>query len=92
MHLCAGEELAQLKTAVTGVKEALADLKANADPAKASVIKLNVRDARDSLRRRLQQLSPETTAIQVQSAPCCFEHTTDLQLLVCPATYTCILV
>ena len=65
LRLCTGEELAQLKTAVTGVKEALADLKANADPAKASVIKLNVRDARDSLRRRLQQLSPETTAIQV---------------------------
>ena len=49
------------------MKEALADLKANTDPARAAVIKLNVRDARDSLRRRLSQISPETLAIQVQN-------------------------
>ena len=78
-HDCAGEELTQLKTAVTGVREALADLKANADAAKASVIKLNVRDARDSLRRRLQQLSPETTAIQVVFAGCCWVYRFHLQ-------------
>lgn len=73
-HLCfllAGEELSQLKTAVTGMKEALADLKANTDPARAAVIKLNVRDARDSLRRRLSQISPETLAIQVHP---CYYH------------------
>lgn len=63
--MLAGEELAQLKTAVTGVKESLADLKANTDPAKAAVIRLNVQDARNSLRRRLNQLSPDTTSIQV---------------------------
>ena len=68
-ELLTGEELSQLKTAVTGVKEALADLKANTDPARAAVIKLNVRDARDSLKRRLSQISPETTAIQVVFCP-----------------------
>ena len=59
------EELAELKAAVVGVKEALTDLRANVEPARTSVLKVNVRDARDSLRRRVNQISPETSAIQV---------------------------
>ena len=63
MH--AAEELAELRQAVLGVREALADLRANVEPSRTSVLKLNVRDARDSLRRRVNQLSPETSSIQV---------------------------
>lgn len=59
------EELAELKGAVVGVREALADLRANVEPARTTVLKVNVRDARDSLRRRLNQMSPATSAIQV---------------------------
>lgn len=80
---CTGEELAQLKTAVTGVKEALADLKANTDPAKAAVIRLNVQDARDSLRRRLNQLSPDTTSLQVSPAGCSCTDQVDLLISFC---------
>lgn len=58
------EELAELRTAVLGVREALSDLRANTEPSRASVLKLNVRDARDSLQRRVHQISPETSARQ----------------------------
>ena len=61
------EELAELKAAVVGMRGALADLRANVEPARNSVLKVNVRDARDSLRRRVNQISPETSAIQVQT-------------------------
>lgn len=61
----AAEELAELQAAVVGVREALADLRANVEPARTSVLKVNVRDARDSLRRRVNQISPETSALQV---------------------------
>ncbi len=61
----AAEELAELKTAVLGVREALSDLRANVEPSRASVLRVNVRDARDSLRRRVNQISPETSARQV---------------------------
>ena len=50
-----------------GVREALADLRANVEPARTSVLKVNVRDARDSLRRRVNQIGPETSAIQVHT-------------------------
>lgn len=58
------EELSELKAAVQGVREALADLRSNVEPSRSTVLKVNVRDARDSLRRRINQLSPETSSIQ----------------------------
>ena len=61
----AAEELAELQAAVVGVREALSDLRANVEPARTSVLKVNVRDARDSLRRRVNQISPETSSLQV---------------------------
>ena len=65
MLLFAAEELSELKAAVQGVREALADLRSNVEPSRSTVLKVNVRDARDSLRRRINQLSPETSSIQV---------------------------
>ncbi len=47
-----------------GVREALFDLRANAEPSRAPVLKVNVRE---SLRRRVNQISPETSARQVMS-------------------------
>ena len=67
---CAAEELAELQTAVSGVREALSDLRANVELSRAPVLKVNVRDARDSLRRRVNQISPETSARQVTSCLC----------------------
>ena len=66
LSVTAAEELAELRTAVLGVREALSDLRANTEPSRASVLKLNVRDARDSLQRRVNQISPETSARQVK--------------------------
>lgn len=80
---CVAEELAELRTAVLGVREALSDLRANAEPSKASVLKLNVRDARDSLRRRVNQISPETSAIQVLI----FEVWSDRSQTVCASSF-----
>ncbi len=67
---CAAEELAELQTAVSGVREALSDLRANVELSRAPVLKVNVRDARDSLRRRVNQISPETSARQVTPCLC----------------------
>ena len=50
----AAEELAELRTAVLGVREALSDLRANTEPSRASVLKLNARDG-SLLRTQLQQ-------------------------------------
>ncbi|DBA93499.1 TPA: hypothetical protein ACH3X3_013598 [Trebouxia sp. C0006] len=65
LSICqSAEELAELQTAVSGVREALSDLRANVELSRAPVLKVNVRDARDSLRRRVNQISPETSARQ----------------------------
>ena len=74
MVCTAAEELAELKAAVISVKGALADLRTNVEPARTTVLKVNVRDARDSLRRRVSQISPETSAIQVHRSRCS-QHT-----------------
>ena len=65
--MSAAEELAELRGAVLGVRQALTDLRANGDPSRASMLKVNARDARDSLRRRVNQISPETLSRQVRN-------------------------
>ncbi len=69
-----------------GVREALSDLRANAEPSRAPVLKVNVRDARDSLRRRVNQISPETSARQVTSCLCPhmqYWHQPHFLILIC---------
>eukprot|EP00878_Enallax_costatus_P029799 GHUV01032356.1.p1 GENE.GHUV01032356.1~~GHUV01032356.1.p1 ORF type:complete len:239 (+),score=73.22 GHUV01032356.1:558-1274(+) len=51
-------EMTEVKSAVSGVKAALEDLRANADPSRAAMLKLNLREARDILARRLQETAP----------------------------------
>ena len=59
----------ELREAVTGLKDCLTALRSNTDIAKDAVLKVNVRDARDGLNRRLRELSPTTVALQV-GLPC----------------------
>jgi len=47
--------MAEVRTAVTGVKAALEELRANADPSRAALLRLNLREARDMLARRLRE-------------------------------------
>lgn len=56
----AAVELADLKTAVGQMRDSLSALTSNTDPMKEGLLKVNAREARDALPRRLQQLSPET--------------------------------
>ena len=65
----AAQEVLELREAVTGLKDCLAALRSNTNIAKDAVLKVNVRDARDGLNRRLRQLSPTTVALQVR-LPC----------------------
>ncbi|KAF8072828.1 Kifc3 [Scenedesmus sp. PABB004] len=51
-------EMSEIKVAVSGVKAALEGLRANADPARAGMLRLNLREARDILARRLQETAP----------------------------------
>ena len=57
LHLAASE-MTEIKSAVSGVKAALEDLRANADPSRAAMLKLNLKEARDILARRLQETAP----------------------------------
>lgn len=50
-------EMQELKNAVSGVKDTLDAIKLNVDPSKTSMLKLNLREARDQLARRLQEAS-----------------------------------
>ena len=65
----AAQEVLELREAVTGLKDRLTALRSNTDIAKDAVLRVNVRDARDGLHRRLRQLSPTTVALQV-GLPC----------------------
>ena len=65
----AAQEVLELREAVTGLKDCLTALRSNTDIAKDAVLRVNIRDARDGLNRRLRQLSPTTVALQV-GLPC----------------------
>ena len=65
----AAQEVLELRKAVTGLKNCLTALRSNTDTAKDAMLKVNVRDARDGLNRRLRQLSPMLVALQV-GRPC----------------------
>lgn len=54
----AASEMTEIKIAVSGVKAALEDLRANADSFRSAMLKLNLREARDILARRLQETAP----------------------------------
>lgn len=51
-------EMTEIKSAVAGVKAALEDLRANTDASRAGMLKLNLKEARDILARRLQEVAP----------------------------------
>lgn len=55
--------------AMTAVRGALEALAANVDPSQDAVLRLNMRDARTGLARRLDQLAPATTASAVRLPP-----------------------
>lgn len=53
-------EMTEIKVAVEGVKVALEELRANSDTTRAGMLKLNLKEARDILARRLQETAPGT--------------------------------
>lgn len=52
--------MTEIKVAVEGVKVALEELRANSDTTRAGMLKLNLKEARDILARRLQETAPGT--------------------------------
>lgn len=55
----AAAEVVTLRDAVMVVREAAVALQTAVDPAQQPLLRLNLREARDVLARRLEQLSPE---------------------------------
>lgn len=53
-------EVTEIRSAVVAVKKALEAIQANADPAAGAMLKLNLREARDMLARRLAEVSANT--------------------------------
>lgn len=56
--MCTAAEMSEVKYAVSGVKSALEEMRSNADPTRSGMLKLNLREARDILARRLQETAP----------------------------------
>ena len=52
----AASELQEVRNAVSGVKTALEELRSNSDPARSGMLRLNLREARDMLSRRLMEV------------------------------------
>lgn len=50
--------MTEIKIAVNGVKVALEEVRSNADPTRTSMLRLNLKEARDILARRLQEIAP----------------------------------
>ncbi|KAF6254764.1 P-loop containing nucleoside triphosphate hydrolase protein [Scenedesmus sp. NREL 46B-D3] len=51
-------EMTEIKHAVEGVRAALEELRGNSDTARAGMLRLNLKEARDILARRLQETAP----------------------------------
>ncbi|KAG2440004.1 hypothetical protein HXX76_004121 [Chlamydomonas incerta] len=55
-------EMTEIKNAVSGLKSALDAVRTNIDPASTNILRLNLREARDQLSRRVAEVSPATEA------------------------------
>ncbi|KAG2454767.1 hypothetical protein HYH02_000602 [Chlamydomonas schloesseri] len=55
-------EMTEIKNAVSGLKNALDAVRTNIDPASTNILRLNLREARDQLSRRVAEVSPATEA------------------------------
>ncbi|KAK9807045.1 hypothetical protein WJX72_011840 [[Myrmecia] bisecta] len=71
-------EMTNLRGAVADMREALTQLRVNTDPSKVSIYRLNVRDARDGLARRLSQLSTSPPTPQDASVAAAIDEATIL--------------
>lgn len=56
----AASEITEIRNAVSGLKGALDAMRSNTDVAATNMLKLTLREARDQLGRRLQEVSPAT--------------------------------
>ena len=59
--------MVDLRTAVEGVRDAVANMEGNAAADQAGVLRVNLRDKRDLLARKIRQLSPSTLSVQVRT-------------------------
>jgi len=50
-------EVTEIKNAVTSLKAVLDDVRANTDPSRTNILRLNLREARDQLQRRLNEVA-----------------------------------
>lgn len=57
-------EMSEIRDSVTSLKAALEAIKANTDPSQGSILKLNLKESRDRLSRRIQEVSPATASSQ----------------------------
>ncbi|KAK9806545.1 hypothetical protein WJX73_009577 [Symbiochloris irregularis] len=57
-------EMTNVRSAVEGLRDAIARLASNTSPASEGVLELNLRERRDALSRSIQQLSPATLSKQ----------------------------
>ena len=55
--LLAASEMTEIKLAVTALKNALNEVRTNADLTLTNVLRLSLKDARDQLKRRVQEVS-----------------------------------
>ena len=79
----AAAEMVDLRAAVVGIREAFADVSANAAPDQAGVLLLNLKEKRDLLARKIRQLSPSTLSVQVLTPP------SHLRCVWCRTRQTC---
>ena len=78
--------MVDLRGAVANLRSALAELSANAELAQEGVLKLNVIDARASLSRRLDQLTPAALNLTVSSGS---RETLHVTMPISTVTNTC---
>jgi len=50
--------MTEIKGAVAALKATLEDVRSNTDPTRTSMLRLNLKEARDILQRRLQETAP----------------------------------
>ncbi|KAF5834243.1 hypothetical protein DUNSADRAFT_9196 [Dunaliella salina] len=55
-------EISEIRNAVGGLKGALEAMRVNTEPADAKILMLNLKEARDQLHRRLEEIAPATAS------------------------------
>lgn len=55
---CAASEVTEIKLAVSALKDALEGVRSNTDATRSSMLRVNLKEARDILARRLQETAP----------------------------------